>query len=107
MSQFLRLDLQQKKFNHDLKMLKSGPYSSKLKARVGGDYGHLSNIQAANLLRQLNLGRLKNLVVSHVSERNNDLELAESTALLELSDWIGDIIVAKQDFGFDWITIEI
>ena len=94
-------------FNHDLKMLKSGPYSSKLKARVGGDYGHLSNIQAANFLRQLNLGRLKNLVVSHVSERNNDLELAESTALLELSDWKGDIIVAKQDFGFDWITIEI
>ena len=59
------------------------------------------------MLQQLNLGRLKNLVVSHVSEKNNDLELAESTALLKLSDWMGDITVAKQDFGFDWITIEI
>ena len=88
-------------------MLENGSYSPKLKARVGGDYGHLSNIQAASLLRRLNLDRLKNLVVSHVSEKNNDLELAESSALLELSDWIGDIIVAKQDFGFDWITIEI
>ena len=87
-------------------MLESGPYSSKLKARVGGDYGHLSNNQAASLLRRLNLDRLKNLVVSHVSEKNNDLDLAESSALLELSDWMGNIIVAKQDFGFDWITLE-
>ena len=94
-------------FNHDLKMLKNGPYSSKLKARVGGDYGHLSNIQAARLLRQLNLGRLQKLVISHVSEKNNDLELVETTASQELSDWMGDIIVAKQDFGFNWISIEI
>ena len=93
-------------FNHDKKMLESGPYSSKLKARVGGDYGHLSNNQAASLLRRLNLDRLKNLVVSHVSEKNNDPDLAESSALLELSDWMGNIIVAKQDFGFDWITLE-
>ena len=93
-------------FNHDKKMLESGSYSPKLKARVGGDYGHLSNIQAASLLRRLDLDRLKSLVVSHVSEKNNDLELAESSALLELSDWAGDVVVAKQDFGFDWITIE-
>ena len=58
------------------------------------------------MLRRLDLDRLKSLVVSHVSEKNNDLELAESSALLELSDWAGDVVVAKQDFGFDWITIE-
>ena len=36
--------------NHDVTMLRYGPYPPSLKRRVGGRLGHLSNDQAASLL---------------------------------------------------------
>jgi phosphoribosyl 1,2-cyclic phosphodiesterase len=58
-------------FNHDRQMLADGPYPKTLQARVGGRHGHLNNDQALHLLGQLPVSRLRHLVASHISEKNN------------------------------------
>lgn len=88
--------------NHDLEMLRTGPYAHSLKKRVGGWLGHLDNQSSAQLLSQLDNSRLKHLVAAHLSEKNNTPALARQ-ALSEVlhcdSDWIG---IAHQAEGLDW-----
>ncbi|MCB1759132.1 MAG: MBL fold metallo-hydrolase [Gammaproteobacteria bacterium] len=57
--------------NHDPEMLANGPYPPALQRRVGGSLGHLSNQQAAGLLRQIDHPGLQRLVIGHISEKNN------------------------------------
>ncbi|MEM8659920.1 MAG: MBL fold metallo-hydrolase, partial [Pseudomonadota bacterium] len=64
-------------FNHDIAMLYSGPYPEALKRRVGGDWGHLNNDQAAHLLGALGGTPAGHLVIAHISENNNTKALAE------------------------------
>lgn len=88
--------------NHDLEMLRTGPYAFSLKKRVGGWLGHLDNQTSAQLLRQLDNGKLKHLVAAHLSEKNNTPALAKQ-ALSEVlqcdSDWVQ---IAHQQSGLDW-----
>ena len=91
--------------NHDSGMLAHGPYSSRLKARVGGPLGHLSNSQAAGLLAEIDTSRLQHVVAAHLSEQNNQPGLAREAlagALDCAADWIG---VAGQDTGFGWRSL--
>lgn len=67
-------------FNHDRRMLESGPYPWHLKKRVGGDLGHLSNDQAGDLLRSLLHAGLRHLTLGHLSETNNKPEIAREIA---------------------------
>ena len=62
--------------NHDPHMLATGPYPPFLKARVGGNSGHLSNVQAAEALPQLLTDQTETVVAMHISEKNNLPELA-------------------------------
>jgi phosphoribosyl 1,2-cyclic phosphodiesterase len=62
--------------NHDEQLLKNGPYSYSLKSRISSNRGHLSNIQASNLLKRLISPRLKAVMLGHLSEENNTPELA-------------------------------
>lgn len=91
-------------FNHDLPMLQEGPYPPHLKRRVSGDWGHLNNEQAVDLLRQIDCARLHHLVVAHVSEKNNSRELAEG-ALLAVMGSLEKVTFAGQAEGFDWLTV--
>ncbi len=91
-------------FNHDLPMLLAGPYPPQLKRRVGGDWGHLNNEQAADLLRQVAGATLKYLVVAHISEKNNSRSRAEQ-ALLSVLDSLDKVVFAEQVEGFDWLEI--
>lgn len=91
-------------FNHDLPMLLEGPYPPHLKRRVGGDWGHLNNEQAAELLRQINSTALRHLVVAHISEKNNSRERAQH-ALLSVLDSLDRVIFAEQASGFDWLEL--
>ncbi len=88
--------------NHDRDMLEDGPYPPALKQRVGGPLGHLSNAQAADLLRSLDKQWLQHLAAAHLSDKNNTPALARA-ALAEAADcderWIG---VADQESGLDW-----
>lgn len=89
-------------FNHDSDMLASGPYPPALKRRVGGDWGHLNNHQAIDLLQQVGHGALNNLVVAHVSENNNARPLVE--AALE-GTMTTAVTWACQTQGFGWLDV--
>jgi phosphoribosyl 1,2-cyclic phosphodiesterase len=86
-------------------MLMNGAYPPRLKRRVGGDWGHLNNGQAADLLQQVAGPQLAHLVVAHISENNNSRAHAEA-ALLEVLDSIDDVVFARQGEGFDWLEID-
>lgn len=65
--------------NHDATLLSHGPYPPSLKRRVGGRRGHLSNDQAASLLKQmLQAGPAPKVVIAaHLSQINNRPRLAK------------------------------
>jgi len=91
--------------NHDPAMLANGPYPPSLKRRVAGNYGHLDNAAAAELLRTLDTGRLQHIIAAHLSRKNNTPQLAREALAEALEcepDWIG---IADQDDGFDWRQI--
>lgn len=91
--------------NHDRHMLEVGPYPPRLKRRVGGNWGHLANVQAHALLQRLGLDRLQRIVCSHLSEHNNCPELVLET-LTPLLDGDGSrLTIAAQDSGLDWQAI--
>jgi phosphoribosyl 1,2-cyclic phosphodiesterase len=81
--------------NHDVTMLRYGPYPPSLKRRVGGRLGHLSNEQAASLLKMmLQAGPAPKLVIAaHLSQANNRPQLAKS-ALDRVLGRGGRVIVA-------------
>jgi phosphoribosyl 1,2-cyclic phosphodiesterase len=91
--------------NHDSDLLAKSDYPYSLKQRVGGRYGHLSNVAAAALLAKLDNHRLQHIVAAHLSHKNNTRELAVaalSNALNCSEDWI---CVASQQDGFGWREI--
>jgi phosphoribosyl 1,2-cyclic phosphodiesterase len=57
--------------NHDLDMLKVGPYPWPVKQRVMGRMGHLSNDVACGFLREDPDVRPSTLILGHLSEHNN------------------------------------
>jgi phosphoribosyl 1,2-cyclic phosphodiesterase len=65
--------------NHDIKMLEQGPYPWFLKKRILGDKGHLSNLHSALCVLEHGKKRMKNIVLAHLSEKNNTPKLAHST----------------------------
>jgi len=66
--------------NHDEVMLRDGPYPWHLKQRVGGRMGHLSNQEAAALLRRTVEPDCRAVVLAHLSEKNNTRVLARQAA---------------------------
>ena len=91
--------------NHDPVMLSEGPYPPSLKRRVGGNYGHLSNDQAAQLLELVNRSRLSDVLISHISEHNNDPHLALDTLSAKLAGYKTKTQILTQDEGCDWVTL--
>ena len=65
--------------NHDIQMLKTGPYPLPLKQRVLSGGGHLANSDSVDFAGRLAGDRLKTLVLAHLSAANNhpDLVLGE------------------------------
>lgn len=91
--------------NHDVGMLRAGPYPPSLQARVGGEFGHLSNDQTVQLLRELDTSRLQALVLAHLSEKNNEVSLARRKAADALGWHESRIGVASQADGHGWVTV--
>lgn len=71
--------------NHDVDMLKNGPYPYPLKRRILSDYGHLSNEQTAQVISKLKGTNVKHIVLAHLSEQNNTKEIAFNTAVNALN----------------------
>jgi phosphoribosyl 1,2-cyclic phosphodiesterase len=66
--------------NHDLEMLRDGPYPWSVKQRVLSRVGHLSNHATAEFLAQDYDGAAAYIVLGHLSESNNVPELARLAA---------------------------
>jgi len=66
--------------NHDVEMLRNGPYPWSVKERVGSPTGHLSNKQLAEFLANDYDGSAAYVVLAHLSEQNNHPELAREAA---------------------------
>lgn len=90
--------------NHDPLLLANGQYPASLKQRVASRWGHLSNEQAAGFLSGLDRSRLQQLVVGHISQQNNSLELAKA-AFEPLVSEISNVHYACQKNGFGWIPL--
>ena len=72
--------------NHDLNMLKMGPYPYMLKERILSDRGHLSNDSCAEFSRELVSGGTSRLVLGHLSKENNIPSLAFETTRYALGE---------------------
>jgi phosphoribosyl 1,2-cyclic phosphodiesterase len=66
--------------NHDLEMLRDGPYPWSVKQRVLSRVGHLSNEAAAGYLEDGYDGQAAYVILAHLSESNNLPELARLAA---------------------------
>ena len=68
--------------NHDLDMLKMGPYPWHIKQRVMSRTGHLSNNIVSEFLSDVEVfdGRARHVVLAHLSEQNNNPDLARISA---------------------------
>ena len=79
-AQLKDLDLLLLESNHDLEMLRDGPYPWSVKQRVMSRVGHLSNEAAASFLEEDYDGQAAYVILAHLSESNNLPELARVTA---------------------------
>ncbi len=93
--------------NHDLQMLRTGPYPWYLKQRVASRHGHLSNHEAAAGVAELLGDRLSSVVLYHLS-RTNNLPVLAAEAMgerLEREGSAAQIIVTSQDEPTYWLDV--
>lgn len=57
--------------NHDLEMLKQGPYPPALQQRIRSKNGHLANPEALAFLGEVCHSQLQHVVLAHISDKNN------------------------------------
>jgi phosphoribosyl 1,2-cyclic phosphodiesterase len=72
--------------NHDLEMLRVGPYPWALKQRLMGRYGHLSNTAVGRFIREQYDGHAQHMVLAHLSSKNNHPAIAKFEASKALRD---------------------
>ncbi len=94
--------------NHDLEMLRSGPYPWSLKQRVAGRHGHLSNCEAARGLAELDASGLQWVVLYHLSRTNNLPALAAESVgeTLARASSSARLCVATQFEPTPWLEVE-
>ena len=90
--------------NHDVELLAQSRYPDFLKRRVGGQHGHLSNVQAAAALGALHHDRLNTVVAAHLSERNNRPELVSRAFAAVLGCGEADVLLAERQ-GRGWLDV--
>lgn len=74
--------------NHDENLLLHNPkYSNSLKHRILSRVGHISNVSCAGIIRDIYSNRLKQIILAHLSEENNNPQLAYSTVKAELANY--------------------
>jgi phosphoribosyl 1,2-cyclic phosphodiesterase len=95
--------------NHDLEMLRDGPYPWSVKQRVMSRVGHLSNEAVSDFLEKNYDGNASYVVLAHLSECNNLPELARVTAERALRDRMSllanKLVLAQQDAPLEPICL--
>ena len=92
--------------NHDVRLLAESRYPPSLKSRIGGPFGHLSNVHAAQILASLDRSRLNKIVGAHLSQQNNTPELARSAIDSVVEAEQIDVLIACQEEGFGWLACD-
>lgn len=104
-----RIDVLLLESNHDLEMLRDGPYPWSVKQRVLSRVGHLSNHATAEFLSNDYDGGASYVVLGHLSESNNAPELARiaaEQALAHHPTLLGNrVLLATQSAPLDSITL--
>lgn len=72
--------------NHDIEMLKKGPYPPHLKVRILSDKGHLSNAVCADEIKRLFTQHTQRFILGHLSQHNNTPLVARSSTEAALMD---------------------
>lgn len=75
--------------NHDVEMLRTGPYPAELKRRILSRSGHLSNEDCATFAAYLAKNGTKSFTLGHLSEENNTPSAALTAVRSALSDFDG------------------
>lgn len=88
--------------NHDLEMLRGGPYPWSVKQRVMSRVGHLSNDALAEYFSSDYDGSASTVILAHLSEQNNHPEIARGAAERALAPrggslWSNRLLLAQQD----------
>lgn len=95
--------------NHDLDMLRDGPYPWSVKQRVMSRVGHLSNLAASEFLEGEYDGGAAYVVLAHLSENNNLPELARVAAERALQGRMNllanKLLLATQDQPLESIVL--
>ena len=95
--------------NHDLEMLRVGPYPWAVKQRVMSRVGHLSNEALAEFLSTDYDGNAAFLVLAHLSEANNHPEIARTAAEQALAERLtllhNRVMLARQDEPLSTVTL--
>ena len=104
-----RCDVLMLESNHDVDMLRDGPYPWSIKQRVMSRVGHLSNDAAAEFLARGYDGGAAFVVLAHLSENNNLPELARISAERALRDKMSllanRLMLAEQDRPLEAIVL--
>lgn len=79
-----RADLLLLESNHDLEMLKVGPYPWSVKQRVMSRVGHLSNHHVSEYLTEDLDSHTSHVILGHLSEHNNHPEIARAAAAVAI-----------------------
>ncbi|MDH7516404.1 MAG: MBL fold metallo-hydrolase, partial [Bacteroidota bacterium] len=94
--------------NYDPDMLWNGGYPTYLKTRIDGPFGHLSNAQAVSFLEAHANGRLKVLILGHLSRNNNTprhVEAAVQDLMDRRHDFRPRVLIASRDSASDVILL--
>jgi phosphoribosyl 1,2-cyclic phosphodiesterase len=81
--------------NHDLEMLRTGPYPWSVKQRVMSRVGHLSNAALAEFFSSSYDGHAAFVVLAHLSEQNNHPELARRSAQAALGGRVENLFGSR------------
>lgn len=96
--------------NHDVEWLRGGRYPEQLKRRIASGEGHLSNDQAADLVVSLAVHGLKEVVLAHLSDKNNSPARAVGTVSRALREaGFGEVKVraAFQRHPTPWVEVGV
>ncbi|HEY3927726.1 MAG TPA: MBL fold metallo-hydrolase [Candidatus Koribacter sp.] len=95
--------------NHDVEMLRVGPYPWSVKQRVLSRLGHLSNDALADFIVNDYDGAAEYLILAHLSEQNNHPEVARTAAERALDrhgNLFGNkLMLARQDQPLQTVTL--
>ena len=94
--------------NHDIEMLNNSSYPFATRQRILSDKGHLSNYDSAKYLSTFIGDKTKYILLAHLSEENNTIDLAYQTLTERLNNEniiMNNIIIATQNKETEFITI--